>query len=169
MKKDFFKIGVLLIVLLYFIYYATTYEKWHFLDGVNLLIHEAGHIVFMPFGEFMSTAGGSILQVLMPMSFVIYFIRKEMLYSGSLVMFWVGQNFINIALYMKDAIEMKLPLLGGGIHDWNFIFSRLNLLSKTQFLSSLFYLLGFVIIIMAGVVGLYAVLESNKRSVLQIS
>ena len=169
MRSTFYlKILVLLIVMIYFINSSVTYEKWHFLDGVNLLIHEAGHIVFMPFGEFISIAGGSILQVLIPTAFVIYFFRKEMLYSGSLVMFWVGQSIINMSVYMKDAIEMKLPLLGGGIHDWNFIFGRLNLLSKTQFIGSLFYFLGFLIIIIAGIFGLHSILKSKQDKILTI-
>ena len=25
--------------------------RYHFLDGVNLVVHEAGHVVFMPLGE----------------------------------------------------------------------------------------------------------------------
>lgn len=133
------------------------------------MIHEAGHLIFMPFGQFIHVVGGSILQISMPIAFVIYFIRKEELYSGSLVMFWVGENLINMSVYMKDAIEMKLPaLVEGGIHDWNFIFTRLNLLSKAQFIGSLFYLLGFAIIVMAGIVGLYAVFKSNKNTVLRI-
>lgn len=164
MRSAFYlKILVLLIVMVYFINSSVTYEKWHFLDDVNLLIHEAGHIIFMPFGKFVSITGGSILQILMPVVFLIYFIRKEMLYSGSLVMFGVGQSIINMSVYMKDAIEMKLPLLGGEIHDWNFIFSRLNLLSKTQFISSLFYFLGFLIIIIAGIFGLYSILKSKSN------
>ncbi len=78
-------------------------------------------------------------------------------------MFWAGQNLINISVYMKDAVEMKLPLLGGGEHDWNFIFTRLNLLSQTQLLGSLCYLSGLAIIIIAGIFGLYAIFKENKN------
>ena len=158
----YFKIATLSAVMTYFIYSAITYTKWHFLDGVDLLIHEAGHIVFMPFGEFISIAGGSILQILMTSAFVIYFLKKDELYSSSFAMFWVGQNLINISVYMKDAIEMKLPLIGGEIHDWNFIFTHLNLLSSSKLLGSLTYFLGFIIIVLAGIVGFYAVKDSGR-------
>src|SRR3989338_6527917 len=129
----YFKIATLSAVMTYFIYSAITYTKWHFLDGEDLLIHEAGHIVFMPFGEFISIEGGSIIQ-----------------------------NLINISVYMKDAIEMKLPLIGGEIHDWNFIFTHLNLLSSSKLLGSLTYFLGFIIIVLAGIVGFYAVKDSGR-------
>jgi len=48
----------------YFGWCAFDPYQWHFIDGVNLLIHEAGHIIFMPFGEFISIAGGSLFQLI---------------------------------------------------------------------------------------------------------
>lgn len=160
----YFKIIILLIVAAYFVYCAVTPNAWHFLDNVDLLIHEAGHIVFMPFGEFVCVAGGTIMQILMPLAFVIYFLRENELYSNSFVMFWLGQNFINISVYLKDAVEMRLPLLGGGgTHDWNFLLTRLNLLPQTQFLGSLVYLSGLAIIILAVFLGFYAVIKKDNQ------
>jgi len=124
-------------------------------------IHEAGHFIFMPFGEFISFAGGSIMQILMPLAFVIYFVKKGALYSASFVGFWLGQNIVNISVYMKDAIAMSLPLLGGGIHDWNFMFTRLNMLESSKFAGSLTYFLGLAVIITAGIVGIYAVMKKK--------
>ena len=37
-----------------------------FLHLINLLFHEAGHIIFSPFGQFMTMLGGSLMQVLVP-------------------------------------------------------------------------------------------------------
>ena len=37
-----------------------------FLHLINLPFHEAGHVLFSPFGEFMTTLGGSLMQVLVP-------------------------------------------------------------------------------------------------------
>jgi hypothetical protein len=36
---------------------------------------------------------------------------------------------LNIARYMADARALELPLVGGGDHDWNTIFTRWNVLS----------------------------------------
>ncbi|MCL7972182.1 MAG: hypothetical protein M8866_08885, partial [marine benthic group bacterium] len=59
---------------------ATVYVVWlafgyryHFLDGVNLLVHEAGHVVFSPLGETMAVAGGTILQLAFPLAFMVSF------------------------------------------------------------------------------------------------
>ncbi|PYM31744.1 MAG: zinc ribbon domain-containing protein, partial [Candidatus Rokuibacteriota bacterium] len=37
-----------------------------FLHGVNLIFHEAGHVIFGFLGEFIAVAGGSLNQVLIP-------------------------------------------------------------------------------------------------------
>ena len=42
----------------------TYYACWF--DGINLGIHELGHYVFAPFGDFLHVAGGSILQCAIP-------------------------------------------------------------------------------------------------------
>jgi len=38
-----------------------------FLHLPNLIFHEAGHILFSPFGQFMTVLGGSLTQVLVPL------------------------------------------------------------------------------------------------------
>ena len=37
-----------------------------FLHMINLPFHEAGHILFSPFGRFMTILGGSLMQLLVP-------------------------------------------------------------------------------------------------------
>ena len=84
------------------------------MDIVDLPIHETGHLVFRPFGEFIMFAGGTIFQIVMPAVFVGYFVWKEKYYSAAFVLFWVGQSFLNIHVYASDAVQMVLPLVGGG-------------------------------------------------------
>lgn len=47
----------------YVVWLAVAY-RYHFIDGVNLLIHEAGHVFFGFFGDVLGTAGGTLLQLL---------------------------------------------------------------------------------------------------------
>ncbi|PJE51001.1 MAG: hypothetical protein COV29_01840 [Candidatus Yanofskybacteria bacterium CG10_big_fil_rev_8_21_14_0_10_36_16] len=98
MSKHYIKLGALMIVAFYFIYAGL--DGWHFFDGVDLIIHEAGHFVFLPFGEFIYIAGGTLLQLLMPALFVFYFFKKDQFYSASLVTMWLGQSFINVSVYV---------------------------------------------------------------------
>ena len=80
------KLGVAVIASLYFLWCAYDPYQWHLIDGVNLVIHEAGHLIFSLLGEFMMIAGGSLFQVIMPAVFVGYFWYHSKYYSASLVL-----------------------------------------------------------------------------------
>jgi hypothetical protein len=101
---------------------ALRQNPWSFLDWVNLAFHEAGHLFLLPFGETLHFLGGTILQLLIPMGLTVHFLRKNSPFSASACLWWFGQNFLGIAIYMADARELKLPLVGGGENDWNHLF-----------------------------------------------
>lgn len=151
-------------VFFYFISNALHPAEWHFLDGVDLVIHEAGHIVFMPFGEFASFAGGTILQIAVPLVFAGYFFAKGDLFSGSLTAFWAGQSIINVSTYAGDAIAMELPLLGGGIHDWNYMLTELGILSAAPAIGEIFHAAGTAVIAAAFIAGLKSCVTAETES-----
>ena len=107
---------------------------WSFLDDVDLAIHEAGHVVFSPFGEFMAVAGGTVLQVLVPAAFVGCFAWRRDGFGAFVVLFWVSQSLFNVGVYIADARAQALPLVGGEyvIHDWSWMLSRLRLLRRDE-------------------------------------
>lgn len=133
-----------------FWYYAMTPTDWHFLDGVNLIIHEAGHIIFIPLGHFLNILGGSLMQILIPCVFSAYFFVHRQYFSASLLLFWIGQNVINVSLYASDSIVMQLPLIGGDnvIHDWNEILSMLHILRHAYGIGHTMYGIGTLIILL---------------------
>ena len=151
MKKDPFKLVFAAIASLYFLWCAYDPGQWHLIDGVNLVIHEAGHLFFRPLGEFMMIAGGSLFQIIMPGLFVGYFCYQRQFYSAALVLFWVGESILNVSVYAGDAIALQLPLLGGenSIHDWNYMLSSMNLLPKTAVIAGAIRLLGTIAIVVA--------------------
>src|ERR1700755_2634051 len=112
MRRDPVKLVVAALAAVYFGWCAYDPHRWHFIDGVNLIIHEAGHVVFMPFGEFITVAGGSLFQLIVPAAFALYFYRRGQLFSAALVLFWLGQSLLNVAVYAGDALKVELPLLG---------------------------------------------------------
>lgn len=101
-----------------------------FFDGVDLVIHEAGHVVFSLGGDFLQFAGGTLLQLLAPIAFGIYFLRRAKVFSVQFCLLWLGQSLLNVARYVADARAMQLPLVGGGIHDWNYMLGQLGLLRQ---------------------------------------
>ena len=145
------KLAVAVIATIYFAWCAIDPSRWHFIDGVNLVIHEAGHVVFSFLGEFMMIAGGSLFQVIMPALFVGYFIYNEKYYSAALVLFWVGESILNVSVYAGDSLALQLPLIGGedSVHDWNYLLTSLNLLPATAKIAGAIRLLGTLVIALA--------------------
>jgi hypothetical protein len=101
------------------------------LHWVDLAFHEAGHIVFSPFGRTLHVLGGTLLQLLVPLLLSGYFLlrRREPIGAG-LCLAWAGENLLDISVYMADARDMKLQLVGGGEHDWTQLFYQFGLLGE---------------------------------------
>ncbi len=71
-------------------------------------------------------------------------------------MWWVAQNFMDIAPYINDARAQRLLLLGGvtgrdvpGYHDWHNILGRLGWLRYDHAIANFSYNLGIVLMITA--------------------
>lgn len=101
-------------------------ESGRFLDAVDLAIHETGHLVFAPFGEFLGFLGGSLFQLALPAAFVVYFWQRADRHGASVALWWVAQNCWNVSVYVRDARAQALPLVGGGEHDWAYLLGRLG-------------------------------------------
>jgi len=125
--------GLVTLIALYGVLCIRSPDDFGLLDSVVLPIHETGHLVFSPFGEFMQFAGGTLFQLIMPLCFVIYFWRRRDTFAWSIVLAWVAQNLWNIARYAADARAQELPLVGGGEHDWAYMLGELGwLMHDTQ-------------------------------------
>jgi hypothetical protein len=104
--------------------------RFTLLDGVDLAIHETGHLVFAPFGEMAGVAGGTLMQLLMPALFAGDFWRRGDRHAASIGLWWLAQSAGNVATYLADARAQELPLVGGGEHDWAWMLAELDLLSS---------------------------------------
>ncbi len=131
--------------------------KWSFIDSFDLIIHEAGHTIMFFLGDFVQVLAGSLFQISIPLIISLYFFFRREYYSCSLVLMWMGHNILNVAYYMADALVQELPLLGGDsvIHDWNYIFSTLNILPYSQVISGVCVFLGYSTMIFAVISALY--------------
>jgi hypothetical protein len=143
------KAVLVLMAGLYCVYYFSTLEQWHFIDNVDLIIHEAGHFIFMFLGEFISILGGSLFQLLVPAVFFGYFYYNDQKYSAAAMLLWLALNFFNVGVYAGDALKMELPLLGGenSIHDWNYLLLNTGLIRHVIMISQIIFFSGFVSIL----------------------
>jgi hypothetical protein len=161
MRPDVPRLAFAGLLFIYFLWIAYAPGLDSFLDNVNLPIHETGHFVFRPFGEFMGVAGGSIFQVILPAAFAGYFYRQEKFYSASVVLFWVGQSILNVYVYAADAVAMQLVLTSGltgsegGFHDWNYLLAETGLLGSTKTVAGIIRMAGTLVIIAAGVFSIF--------------
>ena len=109
-------------------------DAWRFIDGVNLLLHEAGHPVFGFFGELMTVLGGTLMQLLFPLAFAAHFHRSGQPFAAAVSLAWMGESLFNVARYAADARARVLPLVGGDgtQHDWAYLLGHTGLLESDQ-------------------------------------
>ncbi|MEI6237929.1 MAG: hypothetical protein WCP15_00150 [bacterium] len=154
-----------LVVGAYVYYFSLDPYSHQIFHSLNLVIHEAGHTLFMIGGDFLSLAGGTILQLLVPLIFVMYFWSKNQKYSASILLAWFAANFFDVQIYVADAVKMQLPLLGGDnvIHDWNEILFRLNALQYTDQIASFFNIAGIFLLITSVVFAIYFSISKDEK------
>ena len=142
---------------------------WHL---INLPFHEFGHILFKPFGRLMTSLGGSIAQVFMPViCLAVFLIKTRDTFAASFTLWWTGQNFMDLAPYINDARSLTLPLLGGntgrtspyGFHDWEFILQETKLLRYDHVLANFADTIGTVLMIVAFIWGGYILFKQFKN------
>lgn len=125
---------------------------------VNLPFHEAGHIFFRPLGRFMTSLGGSLGQLLMPLvCLAALLLWRRDAFGASVCLWWFGENFVDLAPYINDARSLTLPLLGGntgrsapyGFHDWEYLLKEAGLLRYDHLLAGLSHKLGIFLMALA--------------------
>lgn len=112
----------------------------NFLHLVLLPFHEAGHYaLFRWFGRFIMTLGGTIGQHLLPIvAGYVLLVQRRDAFGAALCLWLLGFSTIDMAVYMYDAFDPKIMLLGGQTgaesdgHDWQNIFGDLGLLRHAR-------------------------------------
>lgn len=102
-----------------------------------ILFHEAGHLIFRPFGETMGVAGGTLGQLLVPLACVVALVRHGDNFGAALALAWMAMSLIDASVYAYDAAEPVLPLIGGGtgadsFHDFVYLFDEFGQLGRAR-------------------------------------
>lgn len=116
-------------------------------DVVFVPIHEGGHLLFRFFGQWISVAGGTFLQLFAPFALAVYFAFKRHVTGTAFCAFFFFEQLLPIATYMADARAQQLPLLTVGdgsyvIHDWNYLFASLGILSDDTQIAAIVRFIG---------------------------
>ncbi len=125
-----------------------------FLHMILLPFHEAGHYaIFRWFGQFIMTLGGTLGQHLLPIVAGVALLRRRDPFGAALCFWLLGFSTIDMAIYMYDAFEPKLMLLGGATgqesdgHDWQNTFGDLGLLRRARGIGLFFGFVGYAIML----------------------
>ena len=148
------------------------YAGESFMHLINLPFHEAGHIIFRPFGSFITSLGGTLGQMLIPVICLWTFLFKyRNTFGAAICWWWLGQNFLDIAPYINDARAGVLPLVGGntghtapyGFHDWEYLLTESGLLHYDHFIAKLSFFIGTCIILSAFAWGGFLLVKQVKN------
>jgi len=141
----------------------SNYAGKSFMHLVSLPFHEAGHVVFRIFGSsFLTSLGGSLGQLIMPaICLLVLLFKTRDPFGASVSLWWLGENFLDLAPYINDSRTLSMPLLGGntgasapyGFHDWNYILSELKLLEHDHAIADFSATAGTVLMLFAFVWG----------------
>ena len=125
-----------------------------FMHNILLVIHEAGHMIFMPFGEFMTILGGSLFQLLIPLicAGALLWTNRDPFGAG-LGVWWAGVSLLDLAPYIYDAKEPQLIMLGGhtgedGPHDWIYLLETFGRLQQSQGYGAFTHTLGLLVMLL---------------------
>jgi hypothetical protein len=137
---------------------GVTYAPWGphsilgILDGANFLFHEAGHVIFMILGPFMTILGGSLTQVVIPAVCAVRFSRQRHTAGVAAALFWTGESLSGVATYAYDGRARRMPLHGDldpGHHDWFQLLTRVGLLEHAELVGGLVFAVALGVIVIA--------------------
>jgi len=141
--------------------------NYSFLHGVNLVFHEAGHVIFSVLGRFMGVLGGSLGQLIMPMVVIIALLRHGDPFGGAVGLWWLGQSLMDLAPYIHDAPHGRMLLLGGvtgddapGYHDWTNILGGMGALDAGPPLATFVDAMGVLVMLTALGWGAYVLIRN---------
>lgn len=106
----------------------------------------------------MTSLGGTLGQLLIPILCLLTFLLKyKNPFGASVALWWLAESMMDIAPYINDARNGQLMLLGGitgreadyGYHDWEFILNEIGLLRYDHTLARIGYDLGVLLMLIS--------------------
>ncbi len=150
------------------------------LSDIDLAIHEFGHMLFMPFGiqflgNTMMILGGSLTQVVFPLLFVGYFVRKREdgrrldVFAAMVCLWWSAINLLDVSIYCADSRAGELMLLDGLTgkesdgHDWNNLLTRWGLLEHDTVIARYIRAIAWLVCVASIIVAVWSALQALRE------
>ena len=159
--SDFYGRCFALLLLSWWSFYLVGYDyrdgeiNGSFMHGILLTIHEAGHVLCRPFGEFVFILGGSLFQFALPFGIGVAFVVVNRDNFGAAIgMWWASVSLLDLSPYIYDALHPQLIMLGGhtgedGPHDWIYLLGTLGQIRNSQQWGAFVHGIGSVFVVAA--------------------
>jgi len=130
--------------------------------GITFGSHEFGHLFFAAFGDFMAVAGGSIMQLLIPLGAMALLWRHGDFFGVAVGGTWLASSLVDLAVYIGDARAYELDLAGFGenaVHDWSWLLGHAGALQHDLQLAAAVRGLGVLILAASFLSGVWLCLQ----------
>jgi hypothetical protein len=107
----------------------------------------------------MGFLGGSLFQVIIPITAVIVFGRSN-LRSLPFTMYWTGQSTVNVSIYIGDAPYQRLHLISRyATHDWRWLMNNMGIMEYAEDIARTVNILGLIICVIGIGLGFYFIIR----------
>jgi hypothetical protein len=141
-------------------------DYWSIFSGIIFGSHEFGHLFFGFAGEFMTVAGGSLMQLLVPIGGVALLLARRDYFGASCAGCWLSFSLSNLAVYIGDAVTQELPLVSfspdGGEHDWFYLLDHFGALGYDLKLAMVVRRVSLLVLAVSFVCGAWFCLRPNS-------
>lgn len=126
-----------------------------FMHNILLPIHEAGHVLFMPFGEFLMISGGSLLQLMVPLGIgIAFYLKQHDNFGAAMAVWWASVSLVDLSAYIYDSLHPQMIMVGGhtgetGPHDWIYLLGSFGQLPHAQGIGAFVHACGALFMIAA--------------------
>ena len=131
-------------------------------DWINVLVHETGHLVFLPFANTAATAGGSILQVGLPLLLALAYLAQDDQFGASISVWWLGQSLTFLATYIGTSREGAVEFFRASA-DWDQIHVWLGTQYQPSALAGWAVNIGIALMVLGITAALVVTLRSRLR------
>lgn len=117
--------------------------------GITFGAHEFGHLFFALGGEWLGIAGGSLMQLLIPIGAAAVVARGKDWFGVAVCGLFLAASLGDLSWYIADARARELDLLSfspdASGHDWAYLLTKADLLGHDLRIARLTRFLGWIL------------------------
>ncbi len=144
-----------LVVMCVYAAWLVFFYRYHWVDGINLLIHEAGRVVFSPLarlsagGETLAVLAGPALQLAVPLYITFRLWRRGEAIPAAVGALWSAESLMYAAESMADANRLALPVIGDHSNNWRLLLDRAGAVESAEQIGLALHLLASIVAVAA--------------------